>query len=605
MAVTNAYYGRHGFSRARPLGSAWRESALERRLAAILAADVVGYSRLMGEDEAGTIAALKALRQDVLEPLIAAHRGRIVKLMGDGLLVEFQSVVDAVDCAVAWQTRSEENPGAKPLTFRIGINSGDIVVDEGDIYGDGVNVAARLEALAAPGGIALSGLVHDQVAGKVDAHFEDAGEHAVKNIAKPLRVYRVRLEGDHEAIDSAAPPGFADKPAIAVLPFDNMSGDPEQDYFADGITEDIITALSLWRSFPVIARNSSFAYKGQKVDVQRVARDLGARSVLAGSVRKAGQRVRITGQLIDAETGAHLWADRYDRELVDIFDLQDEITERIVAHMVPEMGRAEQRRAVRKRPAELSAWDLLQRGCWHCHRFTEGDMVRARAYMEQSLEIDPLSGPAHAHIAETHMYGVIMGWSDDPARSIADGMAAAQRATALDPNEALSRSVLSTLNVLNHQPERGAEEAARAIALNPSYAIGHLALGYSLVFAGRPGEGIEAITRALRLSPRDLEVTVFWAQLALAHLVLKDFEAAADCARKALAENPANSRAGHRLASALAHKGDIAGAKAAFAETKRHFPAPTRTYFEATYAFADPDTLAFFLDGLRKAGWEG
>jgi tetratricopeptide (TPR) repeat protein len=255
---------------------------------------------------------------------------------------------------------------------------------------------------------------------------------------------------------------------------------------------------------------------------------------------------------------------------------------------------------VRKRPAELSAWDLLQRGCWHCHRFTEGDMVRARAYMEQSLEIDPLSGPAHAHIAETHMYGVIMGWSDDmygvimgwsddPARSIADGMAAAQRATALDPNEALSRSVLSTLNVLNHQPERGAEEAARAIALNPSYAIGHLALGYSLVFAGRPGEGIEAITRALRLSPRDLEVTVFWAQLALAHLVLKDFEAAADCARKALAENPANSRAGHRLASALAHKGDIAGAKAAFAETKRHFPAPTRTYFEATYAFADPD----------------
>jgi adenylate cyclase len=289
---------------------------LERRLAAILAADVVGYSRLMGEDEAGTIAALKALRQDVLEPLIAAHRGRIVKLMGDGLLVEFQSVVDAVDCAVAWQTRSEENPGAKPLTFRIGINSGDIVVDEGDIYGDGVNVAARLEALAAPGGIALSGLVHDQVAGKVDAHFEDAGEHAVKNIAKPLRVYRVRLEGDHEAIDSAAPPGFADKPAIAVLPFDNMSGDPEQDYFADGITEDIITALSLWRSFPVIARNSSFAYKGQKVDVQRVARDLGARYVLEGSVRKAGQRVRITGQLIDAETGAHLWADRYDRELV-------------------------------------------------------------------------------------------------------------------------------------------------------------------------------------------------------------------------------------------------------------------------------------------------
>lgn len=232
-------------------------------------------------------------------------------------------------------------------------------------------------------------------------------------------------------------------------------------------------------------------------------------------------------------------------------------------------------------------------------------MIRARAYMEQSLEIDPLSGPAHGHIAETHMYDAIKGWSDDPARSIADGMAAAQHATALDPNEALPRSVLSTLNVLNHQPERGAEEAARAIGLNPSYAIGHLSLGYALVFAGRPQEGIEAMYRALRLSPRDLEITIFWSQLALANLVLRDFEAAADCARKALAENPANFRAGHRLACALAHKGDIAGAKAAFADSKRHLPEPTRAYLEATYAFTDPATLAFFLDGLGKAGWEG
>ena len=233
------------------------------------------------------------------------------------------------------------------------------------------------------------------------------------------------------------------------------------------------------------------------------------------------------------------------------------------------------------------------------------DRARARAYMEQSLEIDPLSGLAHGHIAETHMYDVIMGWSDDSERTIADGIAAAQRATALAPNEPLPRSVLSTLSVLSHQPERGVEEAARTIELNPSYAIGHLALGYSLIFAGRPKDGIEALNRALRLSPRDLEITIFWSQLALAHLVLKDFDAAADCARKALAENPANSRAGHRLACALAHKGDIAGAKAAFEDSKRHFPEPTSAYLEATYAFTDPDTLAFFLDGLRKAGWEG
>ena len=264
---------------------------MERRLAAILAADVVGYSRLMEADEVGTIAALKILRQDVIEPLIAEHRGRIVKLMGDGILVEFHSVVDAVDCAIAWQTRQDETSGAKPLQFRIGINLGDIVIDEGDIYGDGVNVAARLEAIAEPGGIALSQLVYGQVDGKVDAHFEDTGEHAVKNIAKPVRVYSVRLGGGSVGVaDIPRSPGFTDKPAIAVLPFHNMSGDPDQEYFADGITEDIITVLSLWRSFPVIARNSTFTYKGQKIDVQRIGRELGARYVLEGSVRKAENR---------------------------------------------------------------------------------------------------------------------------------------------------------------------------------------------------------------------------------------------------------------------------------------------------------------------------
>jgi adenylate cyclase len=577
---------------------------VERRLAAILAADVVGYSRLMGADEAGTISALKALRQDVIEPLVAAHRGRIVKLMGDGLLVEFQSVVDAVECAIAWQTPPAARPGGMPLKFRIGINSGDIVIDEGDIYGDGVNIAARLEALAEPGGIALSRLVHDQVAGKVDADFEDTGEHAVKNIAKPVRVYRIRLGGKSEVVDRPTSPGFTDKPAIAVLPFDNMSGDPEQEYFADGITEDIITALSLWRSFPVIARNSSFTYKGQKIDVQWVGRELGARYVLEGSVRKAGKRVRITGQLIDADTGAQLWAERYDRDLVDIFDLQDEIAERIVTHIVPEMGRAEEQRAVRKKPAELGAWDLIQRGCWHYHRFTEADMGQTRQYMEKSLEIDPLSGLANGYIAATHMFDAVMGWSDDPARSIVDGMAAAQRATALDPNEPVPRTVLASLNVFNHQPERGVEEAERAVELNPSYSVGHLALGYALLFTGRPEDGIEAMHRALRLSPRDPTNTVAWSQLALAHILTKHFDAAADYARKALADNAANVTASHRLVCALGHKGDLQAAKAALEDSKRTMPDPTRAYFEGAYAFTDRDTLEFFLDGLRKAGWE-
>jgi len=587
---------------------------VERRLAAILAADVVGYSRLMGEDETGTISALKALRTGVIEPLVAAHRGRIVKLMGDGFLVEFRSVVDALECAVSWQTRPPPAPGEKLLTFRIGVNSGDIVFDEGDIYGDGVNVTARLEALAEPGGIALSQLVHDQVVGKVEADFEDAGEHAVKNIARPLRVYRIRLgepagEGVSEAAsdEAAGQPlaGFSGQPAIAVLPFDNMSGDPDQEYFADGITEDIITALSLWRRFPVIARNSTFTYKGKQLDVQRVGRDLGARYVLEGSVRRAGNRVRITGQLIDVESGAHMWAERYDRDLVDIFDLQDEITERIVTHMVPEMGRAEEQRAVRKRPADLGAWDLFQRGCWHYHRFTKQDMSQAREYMRRSLEIDPMSGLAKGYIAATHMFDAVMAWSDDRERSVAEGIAAAQQAIALDPNEPHPRTVLASLSVFNREPERGVEEGERAVALNPSLSLGHLALGYALIFVGRPADGVEAMHMALRLSPRDPTNTMVWSQLSLAHLVMKDFEVAAACARKALADNAANFRANHRLACALAYLGDVDGATAAFEAAKRHMPDPTRAYFEATYAFTDRDTLDFILDGLRKAGWGG
>jgi adenylate cyclase len=579
---------------------------VERKLAAILAADVVGYSRLMGEDEAGTISALKALRKDFIEPLIAGHRGRVVKLMGDGFLVEFQSVVDAVECAIGWQSRSDERAGGISLQFRIGINSGDIVVDDGDIYGDGVNVAARLEGLAEPGGIALSQLVHDQVAGKVEAAFEDTGEHSVKNIAKPVRVYRIRLGGETiDMADGPATPSLSSKPAIAVLPFDNMSGDPDQEYFADGITEDIITALSLWRSFPVIARNSSFTYKGQKIDVQRVGRELGARYVLEGSVRKAGNRVRITGQLVDAETGAHMWAERYDRELVDIFDLQEEIAERIVTHMVPEMGRAEEQRAVRKRPADLGAWDLLQRGCWHYHRFTESDIGQAREYMGKSLEIDPMSSLANGYIAATHMFDAVMGWSTDRARSIADGTAAAQRAIALDPNEPLPRTVLASLNVFNHEPERGVEEGKRAVDLNPSYSVGHLALGYALLFAGHPEEGIEAMHTALNLSPRDPTMTVVWSQLSLAHLLTKDFDAAVEYARKALADNAANITASHRLACALGHQGDLEAAKAALEISRRYLPEPTLAYFEGAYAFTERDTLDFFLNGLRKAGWDG
>ena len=580
---------------------------MERKLAAILAADVVGYSRLMGEDEAGTIAALKALRTDTIEPLIASHRGRVVKLMGDGLLVEFQSVVDAVSCAIAWQSHMDDDSDGASMRFRIGINSGDIVVDDGDIHGDGVNIAARLEGLAEPGGIALSQVVYDQVAGKVEADFEDTGEHTVKNIAKPIRVFMVRpsqkvAERDETSADHA----FFDKPAIAVLPFTNMSGDTEQEYFADGITEDIMTALSLWRQFPVIARNSSFAFKGKDVDVKRVGQELGARYVLEGSVRKAGNRVRVTGQLIDADNGTHVWAERYDRELDDIFELQDDIVEQIVTHMLPGIERAEAQQAVQRRPANLGAWDLFQRGCWHFHRLSQTDMARAREYFEASLEIDPLFGSAGAFVAATYAMDVAFGWGHDPAGTIKHGIAAAHHAIGIDPKEPFARASLSSLYVFNREPERAAEEAQQAVDINPFFGNGYLALGNSLLFAGRPKEGIEAMHKGLHLSPRDEPtISLVWGLLTLAHILNQDYDTAIDYGRRALADNPANYRAGQRLACALAHKGDIADARATLQATYQHMPDPPLAYFEATYPFKDPDAFDFFIDGLRKAGWDG
>ena len=360
------------------------EERVERRLTAILAADVAGYSRLMGVDEEGTLAALKMLRREVADPKIKEHRGRIVQTTGDGLLSEFASVVDAVRCAVEVQreitARNTGVPNERRIDFRIGINLGDIIIDENDIFGDGVNVAARLEALAEPGGICVSRVVRDQVRDKLAISFEDMGEQQVKNIARPVRAYRTLLAESARAPPilpkTVAPPPLPDRPSIAVLPFNNVTGDPEQEYFVDGITEDIITALSKWRWFLVIARNSTFAYKGKSVDLKQVGGDLGVRYVLEGSMRKAGQRVRITCQLIDATTGTHLWAERYDRDLTDIFAVQDDITSRVVAAIEPALSRAESQRGTAKRPEHMGAWDYCQRGFWHLNKLTRNRWQR-------------------------------------------------------------------------------------------------------------------------------------------------------------------------------------------------------------------------------------
>ena len=361
------------------------EDRVQPRLAAIVAADVVGWSRLMGADETGTLATLKAHRKELIDPTLAKFGGRIVKTTGDGVLVEFASAVDAVNCMAEIQAamvgRNEGVLESKLMQFRVGINLGEIIIDDdGDIFGDGVNIAARLEELAAPGSVNISEDVYRQVHGRLDSALHDLGQQNLKNIANPVRVYRVGESSSASPVATAATQkpelpttvgaiGFDARPAIAVLPFDNMSREEDQDFFADGIAEDLITALSLWRQFPVIARNSTFTYKGQKIDVKQVGKELGARYVLEGSVRKAGNRLRITAQLIDAESGVHVWAERFDRELEDIFDLQDEITERIVHNIMPEISLAEAERAIRVPPANLDAWEYLQRGFWHLYRY--------------------------------------------------------------------------------------------------------------------------------------------------------------------------------------------------------------------------------------------
>src|ERR1051326_5785034 len=366
--------------------------AVERKLVAILAADVAGYSRLVGLDEEGTLARLKILRREVIDPEIASHRGRIVKTTGDGLLIEFVSVVDAVRCAVAVQRACVEREAALPqdrrFQFRVGINLGDIVVDGDDILGDGVNIAARLEGIADPGGICISGVVHDQVRGKVEMEFADLGRQTLKNITQPVQAYRVLLD---EKITAASTPPFPlpDKPSIAVLPFQNMSGDPEQEYFADGMVEEITTAIARLPWLFVIARNSAFTYKGRAVDVKQVARELGVRYILEGSLRKAGNRIRVTAQLVEADTGSHVWAERYDRDLADIFAVQDEITEAVTIAVAPAIAEAERHRAMRKPPESLDAWAAYQRGTWHLGKATPEDTRLAHQFFQQAIDLDP------------------------------------------------------------------------------------------------------------------------------------------------------------------------------------------------------------------------
>jgi adenylate cyclase len=482
------------------------EERLQRRLAAILSADVVGYSRHMGIDEAGTLARLKALRRDLIDPKIAAHSGRIVKLMGDGVLVEFGSAVDAVTCAIAIQKHVREHDAggseADPIQFRVGINVGDIVIDGDDILGDGVNIAARVEGVAAPGGISLSEDAWRQVQGKVAANFVDSGEHSLKNIARPVRVYRVELGGESATQPATPASVLLDKPSIAVLPFTNMSGDAEQDYFCDGLVEDIITTLSKLAGLRVIARNSSFVYKGRSVDVREAAKQLGVRYVLEGSVRKSGNRIRITAQLIDAKDGAHLWAERYDRAIDDIFAIQDEITLVLATEMQVKLIEGEQARLRYTTTTNVEAWTYWVRGLSHFHQAPSKEkMGPARFYWEKALALDPTSAALNAMLGFMHCLDARFGWWDDHETAMGKARAYSEKALEIDPDNADAHTASSLILLMQRRYDEAVADARKAIQLAPGSALAADLASFVFAPSGYPEEAVVQSERAIALSP--------------------------------------------------------------------------------------------------------
>jgi TolB-like protein/Tfp pilus assembly protein PilF len=577
---------------------------VERRLAAILAADVAGYSRLMGADEEGTHERLGAHFRELVEPKIAGHRGRIVKNTGDGFLADFTSVVDAVRCAVDMQRgMAERNASVAPterIQFRIGINLGDVIVEEHDIFGDGVNVAARLEALAEPGGICVSRVVRDQVRDKLDFAFEDAGEQRVKNIARPMRVYRFRdvATGERPSAPIALP--LPDKPSIAVLPFANMSGDPEQEYFADGMVAEIITALSRIRWLFVIARNSTFTYKGQAVDVKQVGRELGVRYVLEGSVRKAGGRVRITGQLIDALTGAHLWADRFDGALDDIFELQDQVASNVAGVIEPALKAAEIRRSAERPTNDLTAYDLSLRALALTFSWEKDATIGALDLLEQAIERDPHYGSALAQAAARHYDLHVNGWTEDPEASRRKGIDLSRRAlqVAGDDPDVLSRAGL-TLGYFGEEIDAAIALLDRSLELNPNAALGWQRSGWLRLWAGHTDLAIDHFETSLRLNPREQRANPSMG-IGLAHFCARRFEEAKARLLQSLQEKPNWVQTYRFLASCYAHLGRLDEARATLVQLR----AITGEVMPNLAHWRSPEDRELFLTGLRLATGE-
>ena len=579
------------------------EERLQRRLAAILSADVVGYSRLMGLDEFGTLSRLNALRRELIDPAISAHSGRVVKLMGDGALVEFASAVDAVTCAIEIQRelRDHDAGGSEtdPIRFRIGINVGDIIIEGDDILGDGVNIAARIESIAEPGGISISEDAWRQVQGKVAGNFVDAGEQSLKNIARPVRVYRLDLAQKVASESRAPPPGPPDKPSIAVLAFNNMSGDPEQEYFSDGISEDIITDLSKLSELHVIARNSSFTYKGKPVDVMQVGRDLRVRYVLEGSVRKAGNRVRVTGQLIDAVSGAHIWADRFDRDLTDIFAVQDELTREIIAALKVKLTPEKKERLIRKNKIDEEAYDFFMRGRERAWLNTRSGNVEARSLLGRAVTINPNFAAAHAFIGFTHVNDYINGWAEVPEESLKIGLEIAERAVQLDEAEPQGHYVLAVSLGFNRQTDRALAEARRTVDLAPNFAQGHHTIARMLTLSGDPAGAINTLDAYMRLDPLYPDMALYF--LAEARFSLGQFEEAVTALKQRLARSPDSETSLALLASCYGHLGRIDEARAAWAELMKIAPNFSIERQRRVLPYKNPDDFERRVEGLRKA----
>ena len=574
--------------------------SLERKLAAILYADVAGYSRLSGIDEEGTHRILRDYL-DLISASVETHKGRIVHYAGDAVLADFGTVVDALSCAAEIQSDLKESnrnrPDERRVQFRIGINLGDVIVDQGEIYGDGVNVAARLENLAEPGGICVSEAVRTAIGKKLPMDFTFLGEQQVKNIDQPVRAYRVRCD-DPTSSNEPTPPEIATKPSIVILAFDNMSNDSEQEYFSDGISEDLITELSKVAGLFVIARNSAFAYKGQPINVQQISQELGVRYVLEGSVRKAGNRVRISAQLVDGTTGGHIWAEKYDRELTDIFAVQDEVTREIVTTLAPKLS--DRQRAFHRPTENLEAYDYFLRGRQQALTDTKEASLQARRMLERAIEIDPQFSLAYAHLARNHVVAYVNRWSKSPQDSLRLGLELGKKAVELDESNAFAHFALCTAVVWARQLDKAEAEANKALHIDPNFAEGYAALGFVQVYAGKPDEAIRALHQCMRLDPHYRDI--FLHIIAQAHFQLCQYQDVVIALKRRLIRKPDSDISRVLLAAAYGHLGELEKSRAEWDEALRINPDYSLQHRRQILPYKNPANFEHIVEGLRKAG---